>query len=353
MNRNTVILPALLAALALGAGCADRAPRQVDFVVGTATARVAVARDNPTQLPTVQTAARRVLGTMWGEFNEQDKRSELYRINQLAGAYSIQVSFDVFRAIDLAHYYGKLTGNAYDLTVSPLLAAWGFTGDVPAEEPGEEELNALRALVGPQHLQLSEQGALSILTPGTHLAAGDLKFAYGVDLAALDLRRRELIPALVAWEDFARAMDRPAPGESWRVPVRNPFGGAPLGSVALADGAALAVAGLYDRSVTIGPRRYGGVLDPHTGRPAEGTALAAVRGPTCTMAHALAQALIVLGLERGKDILREFPECEVLLVPDRQPIELWVTPGWKDHFEPGDAHRGSLRDWEVTASPSD
>ena len=336
-----------LALLLLAAGCAEPAPRTATFPADDATASITLAPAQARQLELVRESARRQMLSVWSEFDPRNEKGELQKINRMAGSYRLQVAHNTFRLIDLAHYYGQLTGNAFDLTVAPLLAAWGFDGSPPAEEPPAEEIAALLDLVGPQHLQLSEQGAVSILTPGTAIEVGALLQAYGVDLALLDIRRREVTDALVTWKDHARAEGRPAPDAAWRTTVRSPFAKEPLGEIDLSPRAALAVVGLHDRTVTIANRPYGGIMDPRTGRPAEGTALVAVRGPTCTMAHVLAQALLVLGPEEGADILREFPDCDVLLVPDRRPLECWMTPGWADHFTLNPAHANAARVWDV------
>ncbi|HMP76187.1 MAG TPA: FAD:protein FMN transferase [Kiritimatiellia bacterium] len=342
-----------LALLLLAAGCADHMPREAAFPAGDATASVSLAATQLGQLEPVRDSTRRIMLAVWKELHAADGAGELAKINRMAGSYRLQVSHSTFRLLDLAHYYGQLTGNAFDLTVAPLLEAWGF-GDIPPDgEPSGEILSAILDLVGPHHVQFSEQGAVSILTPGTQLAAGPLVYAYGVDLAVLDARNREIPNLLVRWKDSARAEGNPTPETGWRVPVRDPFANAPLGEVDLSPRAALAIVGLYDRTITLGNRRYGGIMDPRTGRPAEGAALVAVRGPTCTMAHALAQALVVLGPEEGVEIMRAFPDCEALLVPDRRPLECWMTPGWAEHFTLNPAHAAAARVWTVEREPAE
>lgn len=337
-----------LALATLSSGCRSRATQQVDFTLGGASARVATSDEQSGELATAVAATRRIFNSVWSEFNEADRASEISKINRMAAEYRLQISFTTFRALDLADYYSRLTGGAYDLTLGPLRELWGFGAPPPGEAPSDEELAAVREVIGMDNVQLSEQGAVSILTPGTRLAAGQLNYAYGTDLAILELRRRELSPVLVAWDDFARAQDTPGAGLTGLAPVRNPFSTTnALGSIDLSPHAALAVADLYKQTVTIAGRRYGGIFNPRTKRPAEGTALVAVRGPTCTMAHVLAQALVVLGREKGDIILDKFPDCEVLIVPDSKPLEIWMTPGWSDHFQVNTAYVAAVKTWDA------
>ncbi len=340
------------AVLFVGAGCRDAAPRQAAIAVGDRAGALIMPPDLAGQLSASSEIVRRQFQIAWSEFNLNDPRSDIAKINRVAGTYRLQVSFNTFRAIDLAHYYSQLTGGAYDLTVLPALEAWGFAGPIPESPPSDEELAALMELIGLRHIQLAEQGAIALVSPGARIAPGSLAYAYGVDLAIVELRRQEIDRAFVTWDRYARALGRLAPDTPWRHPIRNPFDSAPLGEIALdAAAPALAVIGLRDRTVTIEGREYGDVIDPRTARPAEDTALAAVRAPTCLMAHALAHALIVLGVEEGTSLLNEFPDCEALVIPDRQPMEAWATQGWIDAFTPSPAWTGVIRRWDRPEIP--
>ena len=73
--------------------------------------------------------------------------------------------------------------------------------------------------------------------------------------------------------------------------------------------------------------RYAHIVDPRTGLPVEGMAGVTVLCPTATAADALSTALFVAGMEGLPALLARLPECEVIAIPDRQPLELWVTDG--------------------------
>ncbi len=330
-------------------GCRPPAPRETTFTAGNATAHIAVGDGAADLLSTALSPTRRIFNNTWTAFDPDNRSGEIGKVNRMAGEYRLHISFDTFRALDLADYYGKLTGGAYDFTIAPLRDLWGF-GSAPAHEtPTDEEIAATRDLVGPDHFQLSEQGAISILTAGTRIAPGDLPYAYGTDLAILELRRRELGPALITWGNFTRALCAPGEKFSCRVPLPNPLAtNSSLGTLDLAPDAALAIANLYAESVTLNGKRFGGILDPHTGRPAHGTLLVAVRAPTCTMAHVLAQALIVTGIEQGAALFENFPDCEALIIPDGAPLELWATPGFAEHLQLASTVNATLKEWNVS-----
>jgi len=95
------------------------------------------------------------------------------------------------------------------------------------------------------------------------------------------------------------------------------------------------------------------VIDPRTGTPTQGTRLAAVAGPLTVKAYALAEALLVLGVEEGGDILAQFPGHEVLVIPNRDPLEIWLTPGFRDHFTPAEGAAHHLVNWPVAVDTTE
>lgn len=352
MKHSALLALTALAALALtfaGGGCKKQhAPQQTAFTAGNANARIEITANHSDQLPILTATARRALNSVWADFNPTNRAGEINKINRMGSEYRLQISFNTFRGLDLADYYGRLANGAYDVTLGPLREAWGLGGTPPDEPPMEEELAALKNIVGTDHVQLAEQGAISILTPGTRLTPGDLPYAYGTDLAILDIRSRELGSVLLSWGNFTRALSQSGDTFSAQVALQNPFNKTnDLGRVDLAPDAALATADLYKESVTIAGTRYGGILDPHTGHPATGTIFVAVRGPTCTMSHILAQSLIVLGREKGEEILTNFPDCEVLLIPDKRPLEIWLTPGFAEHLQINSNLVAEIKPWNT------
>ena len=351
--RGTALIWSLLAGLAVG--CQREVMTLQEAEVEGQPARLEVAREDHERLAG---AAGLAFGTMSGILQQLDPvrpESDINKLNRVAGTVRFQVSRPVFRLLDLGHHYAGLSGGSLDLTAYPLEKAWGLEGPQPEEEPSEELLKALRAGVGRDFVQVFDQGAVAFTSPNTQLRLGRLGDAYAVDLAILELRRAQLAGARLQRGDFQRAIGRAAPDRPWTTPVPHPFQDrAVLGQLAL-EGAqtALAVLRLHHPALRIGDQVYGGVLDPRSGRPAAGTALAAVTGPSATLAAALAQALLVAGLEQAPELLRTFPKCEALVVPDAQPAELWMTPGWAQHFAAEPDLAGHTRPLERAANRPD
>lgn len=313
------------------AGCAPPPPARQEAQVQGYAAEVEV---GPDQRERLSELTGLVVGGMTKTLQALDPDrpgSDVHKLNQVAHSVRLQVSRDTFRLLDLAHHYSVRTDGAYDPSALPLEKLWGLPrGLVPETEPDPELIAGTRPSVGHQRLEIFDQGAVAFTTPGTLVGLHLIGLAYATDLAVVDLRRRGVTDLRLRLDNTHRILGQAAPGQSWRVPVEHPFAaGDTLGTVRLATPhPALVVLPLRAHTVTIGSNTYGHILNPRSGRPAEGTALAAVLGPSATMAHALAHALVVRGTEQAADLLERFPKCEAMVVPDRQPIELWCSDGF-------------------------
>ena len=262
--------------------------------------------------------------------------SDLSRVNAAAGGDGVAVSADTLALIQAALAIHRESGGAFDLTVGPLMAAWGFRGKTPpARSPSAGEIAAAMQAVGADHVAIT--GAMVRLDrPGVRLDAGGIGKGLAVDRCWESLRASDARCFLINLGGNMRASGRPVSTRPWSVGVRNPFQKEKLlGTLRLADGMAVATSGHYERFVTVEGVRYAHIMDPRSGRPVRGMAGVTVLARTAMEADALSTALFVLGPDAGFAMLcRSGRWAEAVFVPDRQPLEAWVTPGLMAWFEP-------------------
>lgn len=353
-SRRSWLPPALAAALAVAAaGCSARGPHVREFTVDNASGRIEVASAERDRLAAAAGLARATVNKTLASLDPERYASDIAKLNRVGGTVRLQVSYNTFRLIDLARHYCGLTGGAYDFTLSPLEEIWGFRGLAPAEPPSDELIEAARAGVGWKHVEVQGQGAVALTTPTTRIDVGTLALSYAVDLSILDLRRRSQPNVLLRVGNSLRCLGEAEPGQSWTAAIPHPFNAATnLGTVSLDGPSAMVLVQPGASVIRIGNRTYPRIIDPRSGRPAEGTALVAARGPTATQAHVLAYALAVLGLEEGVRILPNFERYDVLLVPDRRPLEVWATQGFADRFRVEPSLARNLRTIERAPPPA-
>lgn len=258
--------------------------------------------------------------------------AELSRFNRGTGSTPVRFSPETRRVITAALELARETGGAFDPTVAPLVAAWGFGPDPATEVPTEEELARLRERVGWQRLAWGPDGRLTRLAPGVELDLSAIAKGYAVDAVVDELARDRPLGVLVEIGGEVRALGTTASGGPWRVGVENPIApGTELEAVVALSGGALATSGDYRQFRVTEGRARTHVLDPRTGRPVEGgVASASVVAPTCMEADAVATALMVLGPREGLAWVEERPWLEALLLlrEGDRIVERRASSGW-------------------------
>lgn len=356
MNRRTLSAAALTVALLLP-GCKETpVGNRFPVTERNHTATVSLSALDVRATPTVVEVLRRHIRRTHDLLDADLPASDIARINSVGTTARIQISRDTLRLLDLAQRYAEGSEGAYDFTSVTYASLWGLDGSpAPSNTPPTEMLAAARPAVGYGHLALLENSSAALTQPGARIEVDALADAYAIDLATVELRKKEVGNILIQLGDSARGHGVDDRGSPWTVDLPDPARtNASLGTIRLAASPAVAWARLQERTVTIDGKTYGGLIDPRTGRPASGTAMAVVLAPVTTQARALALALIVSGKDGAAPLLEAFPRCEVLVIPEGEPQEAWMTDGFRLQFSltTGCATKVIERSATVPATPS-
>lgn len=267
------------------------------------------------------------------------RTSEISRINRTAGREPVVTDPEVFGLVGWALDYSRRTGGAFDITVGPLVRAWGFfRGN--GHYPTPDELAEARASVGWHQVVLDDElRTIRFRTRGAELDLGGIGKGYALDRAVRVLRRLGVTAALLgAGQSSYYAIGAPPDAEGWRVVVADPYHPErALSTVWLRD-RSLSTSGNAQKFFELGGRRYSHIIDPRTGEPAAGMMQVTVMAGTATESDALATALFVLGPERAADVLARYDAVAALLVGGKETGGRVVALEWD----------GSLAEREAT-----
>jgi thiamine biosynthesis lipoprotein len=232
-----------------------------------------------------------------------DPESEVSRLNRHAETVPFPVSPETARVLDVARQVSVLTGGAFDVTVHPIVSAWGFGAtDRTLHPPTRAELDALRGRVGYQLLRLDlEARSVSKVHPDVECDLSAIAKGFGVDEVARVLGERGHGDFLIEVGGELRASGLRPDGRSWRVAIERPdVAGRAIHRVVGLSDRSLATSGDYRNYYERDGRRFSHLIDPRTAAPvAHGLASVSVIHPSATWADALATALSVLGPEEG------------------------------------------------------
>lgn len=247
----------------------------------------------------VQVILRRIDGEMSGYRGD----SEIARFNASSTTDWMSVSEELADVVELAQGVGAASGGAFDVTVAPLVKAWGFGPEgESAAPPDSESVAATRADVDYRKLHVRrEPPALRKEAAGISVDLNGVAPGYAVDRIAELLRSMRIESFLVELGGEVRARGRNARSERWRVAVERPQDEerAPYAVVQLDDNA-VATSGEYRNYYVLDGRRYSHTIDPGTARPVDhDLASVVVVAPTAAEADAWATAYNVLGANAG------------------------------------------------------
>ena len=238
--------------------------------------------------------------------------SDVSRINARAATEAVPVEPWLFRLLKRALRLYDSTNGAFDLTVGPLMHAWGFYGDGGCM-PNADTLEEARRRTGMHLVELDEaQRTVRFAREGVALDFGAIGKGYAVDEAMHILREAGVERAFLhGGTSTMYGLGKPADAEAWNVAIVDPRSpDEPVAVAALRD-EALSVSATSGKSFEFEGVDYGHVLDPRLGKPVRGAVLAATVTTDAATADAVSTALLVHA--------RPFPGYRSLIIEPGAP----------------------------------
>lgn len=240
---------------------------------------------------------------------------------------------DVFR---LALRINEDTEGAFDITVAPLVNAWGF-GFKNGVNPDEKVIDSLRQVVGFQKVRL-EGDKIVKTDPRVMLDCSAIAKGYGVDVVANLLRKYGIKNFMVEIGGEVVTSGINPDRLPWRIGVTKPTDDSlsinnELQTIINVTDKAMATSGNYRNFYYKGGRKYAHTIDPKTGYPVQHSILSAtVIADDCATADAYATSFMVLGLEKSKKVLERHPEMMVYFIysDEKSQNQVWFSPALKD-----------------------
>ncbi len=278
------------------------------------------------KLPAAAAETKRLMQALDAELSIYRPDSVISRLNAAAGVRPLEVSEHTRRLLELSRVYGELTSGAFDVTVGPVVDLWRPVKGRTPSLPNDEALKDALSRVNFRKIQVTG-GSAFLADRGMRVDLGGIGKGYAVDLAWRKCRDLGASDFMFDLGGNIRVSGQAKRDLAWSIAIRDPFDrSANLAKIEMPDQWAVATSGQYERFIQIEGRRYGHIVDPRTGYPAAGVAGVTILAPNGTMADALSTGLFVLGPRRSIPILKK-TGAEAVFIPDKQPAELWVTPG--------------------------
>ncbi len=310
-GRRIAALLVLLLTLACGP-LEDPAPRRWEFETMGTQAALELRGPLSEQEAEGLRKVREAFATVDSLMSTWSPSSELSRLNRAPADSSVELSPLLGDCLARALSLRTLTGGAFEPGAEPLMRLWGFyrrEGRLPDPDTLAELLPRLDDYdYEPdtrRFVKRRDEAAIDL---------GGIAKGFALDLAAGALVELGLTRAMIDLGGNLFCLGEAEQGRDWRVGIRDPLNRDRLFATIALRNQAVATSGSYERFVTIDGKRYGHIMNPATGRPAEGLLSATVISGEATLGDGLATALFVLGPERAESLLTQMPDIEAVLV---------------------------------------
>ena len=258
-------------------------------------------------------------------FSATDDSSEIYALNHTGSCELSTYTAELFgRGLEVC----RLTEGALDLSVYPIVRAWGFTEDA-YRIPSDQVLQELLTHVDYRKIHLD--GDEVSIPEGMEVDLGSIAKGYTGDQLVKLFKSHGIASALLNLGGNVQALGAKPDGTNWKVGIQNPLGEGYLGVLSIQDQAVITSGG-YERFFEGSDGQiYWHIMDPKTGYPAKNGVISATAiGKEGTYCDALSTSLFIMGLEKAQDFWREQGDFQMILVTDQN--EVWITPGLIDAF---------------------
>ena len=239
-----------------------------------------------------------------------DANSELYAINQTgSGTLTGKASSLMEQALEIC----RRTDGALDLSIYPIVRAWGFTTG-SYQVPDEAEIQALLPLVDYRKIQYDAATGTVTLPEGMEIDLGSVAKGYAGQLAAQMLREHGVQSALLNLGGNVQTVGAKPDGSPWQIGIKDPQGEDAMMVLSVED-QAVVTSGGYERYFEQDGQTYWHIMDPSTGHPADsGLISVTIVGDEGVVCDGLSTALFVMGLEKAADLWAQSGDFEAVFV---------------------------------------
>jgi thiamine biosynthesis lipoprotein len=294
--------------------------------LGTFVAIRAAAPDEDAGRETVE-GATELIKNLEKRLSRFEDESDVSAINRAAAGEGVPVSDETIEVLLKAAEISESTGGAFDVTVAPLVELWKAAGKA-GKLPDEKTLQEARSKVSYRYLEVDREArTVTKLHDGVSVDLGAIAKGCIAERGAAFLRSKGIESGFVdAGGDgvfIGGVGERP-----WRIGILDPRNPPEIADAIFLRDTAAVTSGNYARYSTIEGKRYSHIIDPRTGRPAEGPDSVTVIANDGATADGWATALSVMGEEGATAARAAGVEFMMLFVEEDGPVRV-ESPGFE------------------------
>ena len=248
--------------------------------------------------------------------------SEISHLNRFKKTIPLRLSAETLTVMAEAQLISRLTQGALDITINPLVNAWGFGPEPhPSKIPTAQEISQLKSKIGWEKLELDfSTSTIRKLDPEISCDLSAIAKGYAVDQLSDTLLRLNFLQHMVELGGEVKASGHNASSQTWKIAIEKPSAlGEGIQRILPLSSLAIATSGDYRNFYDVKGVRFSHTIDPRNGRPVDHSVVSvSVVDPSCMRADGYATALLVLGETKGYQLATEQDLAVLFLIRTAQ-----------------------------------
>lgn len=258
-------------------------------------------------------------------YSTYKKDSDLSKLNSYRSIEKVAISAELYSVLKLSKEIYEETDGYFDVTVGPIVNAWGFGPEGKQKKPTEKEIEMLSQFIGMDKLTLFENGDIKKQNDGIYVDLSAIAKGLAVDKLLLFIKEKGFKSALVEIGGEVRAFGKKADNKSFRIGIEKPNevqSGEIINIVELND-MAMATSGSYRNYKKYQEQVFSHTIDPKTKKPAMNKVISVtVLHKECAYADAYATGLMAMGTQKALEFANNKGLAVYILVKKGEIIDI-------------------------------
>ncbi|HEY8936059.1 MAG TPA: FAD:protein FMN transferase [Cyclobacteriaceae bacterium] len=252
--------------------------------------------------------------------SEWDSTSQTSAINRNAGVRPVVVDRELFDLIARSIKVSKLTDGAFDISFAPLYKVWKINEKINAI-PTNDQIESAKKFVGYSKIILDNINQTVFLQEkGMKIGLGGIGQGYVANACKHLMVQMGIKAGLINVSGDIITWGTQPDGSNWRIGIADPKDKDAVISWLAVHDVSVVTSGNYEKFITVNGKRYGHIVDPRTGYPADHVGSVTIVSPDAELSDALATGVFVLGVDDGLNLVNQLKGVECLIIDEQNNL---------------------------------
>lgn len=253
--------------------------------------------------------------------SEWKSSSQVSEINRNAGIRAVKVDKELFNLTKRALQFSEITDGAFDISIVAMDKIWKFDGSMDTL-PTLELISKAISKVGYKNIELNEtDSSIFLKLPGMKIGFGATGKGYAADRGRQLMQQLNVKAGIVNASGDMAVWETQSNKKPWRIGIVNPLNTRKSLDIIEATQAGITTSGNYQNYVELNGKRYSHIINPKTGIPTSELISVTVIGPNAETANGFSTSIMVLGQQKGFELLNDYPEYACLILTHKGKIK--------------------------------